>query len=639
MLLTATHISTGQSAKFDLDQTNFHLGRSTNSDGPDKLGVDFDPTLSRRLAVLSVQSGALLVERDQSRYPLFYEGEEQETFQLLPGQRFSSGETVFELHEEAPQTLTVQVMERVNHGNAEKILQVLLGFQNLLNRWHKPEELTLKSVDLLKQLLPESQVVFFSLGPGGQTIPLTPSTLKPSKSLIAECLKEKLPAYHLWNDSIGLTQPTQFGDESWALAAPILSSRDRLILYAVGRQSQKTPGELERSALALVAQIMSQNLESRNSLILATQVEAESKANQKLRILLETIERSLSLQKEEGLEETFADGAMKLTGAREARFVDDLSPVLQQGEHSKCYVEDDTSYLLMSFEHSWPKGVVCENPKDRPFLSDQEDWLVALMGFAETVLENRALHDQVHSSLTQLKENQAQMVRSSQWAAAGRLAANAAHELNTPLGAIKLSAETAIHFSKDGPKPALDGLDIILRSVDRCRQVTERFLVYSRPQVEKTPEIFSLTSVVDDSLSSVSPFLQTRNITVERDLPAEIEVFGNNQDCYWAITNVLKNAIDSVSDEDGREQHISISAKISDGSARLIVSDSGPGIPDSLAERIFEPFFSTKKIGEGNGLGLAISRRNLRSWGGDIRVLSQDQGASFQLTFPLNPIA
>ena len=635
MILLATHIPTGQSSRFELKGKSFRLGRAGAEDPEDKLSVPFDPKLSRRLALLELHAGVLSVQRDQSRYPLFHEGQEKERFQLLAGQRFSSGETVFELQEEAAQTLTVHVMERVNRGNAEKILQVLLSFQSLLNRWQEPGDLALESVELLKELIPDAQVAFFELDLSGETRALTPTALRPSRSLTAECLKEKLPAYHVWTSSGGLVQPTQFGDESWALAAPVLSTVDTLVLYAVGGRSRDIPGELERSALALVAQILAQHLEGRRSVVLQARVDAEARANRNLRLLLETIERSLSLHQEDGIEKAFLEGARRLSGAETAQFKRDLGAYLPQGGRSRLGSDSQGCFLAVAFEHFQAQGILCHNPLQRPFTSEHEAWLLALSGFAETVLENRRLHRQVRSSLDQLKESQAQLVRSSQWAAAGRLAANAAHELNTPLGAIKLSAETALSFLGEEAKAARGSLDLIQRSVDRCRKVTERLLVYSRPKEESEPEPFALWPVLDDSLSSLAPSLESRSVELTCSVEPHWQVLGNFQDCYWALTNVLKNAVEALAECD-QPRKIRLSSRREDDLLLLSLEDSGPGIPEELGEQIFEPFFSTKKIGEGNGLGLAISRRNMRAWGGDLRLgHSGLGGAAFTMSLPL----
>ncbi|MGE0489212.1 MAG: ATP-binding protein [Vulcanimicrobiota bacterium] len=244
--------------------------------------------------------------------------------------------------------------------------------------------------------------------------------------------------------------------------------------------------------------------------------------------------------------------------------------------------------------------------------------------------------EQVRQSHADLRASQDQLVESSQWAAAGRLAANAAHELNTPLGAIKLSAETALAFLT-GPPPATDSLGLILKSVERCQRVTDRLLLYSRPAEARPAESFSITSVLSDSLSSLQPYLRQKRVELENQIDEDFIVQGGTQDCYWALTNVIKNAIDALADDQPRRL-IRLTATPQDGRLAVRVDDNGPGVAPEQAEKVFEPFFSTKKIGQGNGLGLAISRQNLRAAGGELSLEpSQLGGACFCLSLPLEP--
>ncbi len=631
MLLVATHITTNETTRFELSEGRFPLGRASSQDTPEKLVIRFDPTLSRRTAVLSVSGEAVRVERDGSRHPLFHEGAEKEHFQFVPGERFSVGETVFELVSQTALTLNLQDMQATNQRNSDQILKVLLGTQELLAEWPDPDELASRAVALLRALVPGSEVAFFTLDESGTPQPIGTTSLRPSRSLVADCLTEGLPAYHLWSLQSGVGQPTQMANESWALAAPVVSSQERMILYAIGHDSANTPGELERSALALVARTLSRHLQAGHSLMLAAKVEAEQRANRKLRILLGGIERSLSLQGD-GVESAFLETARDLVDGGEVRFHRDLSGLL--GEGNVCSGEDEEGvFLALAFEHYHPKGILCRKPAGETFEVEDEEWLSALLGFAETVFENRRLHGRVQASLQQLQESQAQLIRSSQWAAAGRLAANAAHELNTPLGAIKLAAETAHSFLGDEPRPAVDGLKLIQRSVERCKKVTERLLVYSKPKEEKDIEEFSLESVVQDSLSSLAPLTRSRPVNIEWD-PADLLIRGDVQECYWAVTNVIKNAFEALGEHP--EKTLRLTTWEDGKSAFLLVEDSGPGVPVEIREKLFEPFTSGKKIGEGNGLGLAISRRNLRSWGGDLELHESSLGgAGFKLKFPL----
>ena len=186
MLLVATHITTNETIRFELSDGRFPLGRASSKDTPEKLVVTFDPLLSRRTATLEISGEAVRVERDGSRHPLFHEGTEKEHFQFIPGERFSVGETVFELISQTALTLNVQDMQATNQRNSEQILQVLLGTQELLAEWRDRDDLASGAVALLRALVPGSEVAFFTLDDTGTPQPIGMTSLRPSRSLVAD---------------------------------------------------------------------------------------------------------------------------------------------------------------------------------------------------------------------------------------------------------------------------------------------------------------------------------------------------------------------------------------------------------------------------------------------------------------------
>ena len=97
----------------------------------------------------------------------------------------------------------------------------------------------------------------------------------------------------------------------------------------------------------------------------------------------------------------------------------------------------------------------------------------------------------------------------------------------------------------------------------------------------------------------------------------------------------MKNAIDALNEQAGKDKRIAIGTKETDKWVEILIADNGPGVPPELRNKLFEPFFTTKKLGQGNGLGLSLSRTNLRRWGGDLELAkTQGEGATFILTVP-----
>ncbi len=410
---------------------------------------------------------------------------------------------------------------------------------------------------------------------------------------------------------------------------------------AVGRHAGSAALALRRLAEVRAAA----QREAQEKELVALEKEKVAEQNQNLRSLISSFEAltEASLSSDVELLRQGTETIRGLIGADKVVF---RAPDLRKGpdEQGLLTFEDSQWPSFLYLRGSGPAGnVLCLSAQAEKFSQSDLEWCTLLRDFLDKTLENGSLHRRIKSSLTKLKDTQQEVVRSSQWAAAGRLAANAAHELNTPLGAIRLAAEQVRFFQGEGtPEPAVQGLASIIRSVDRCREVTDRLLITSRPvdggELPTKPEELEVLPVLRDAVASVQPYLRASLIKLATHrLNGEQVVYVVLQDLYWAVVNILKNGIDAVNDGQSGEKRMSIALETVGEMAVITISDNGAGVPFELRDRIFEPFFTTKKIGQGNGLGLALSRQNLLKWGGDLR-LGEDPvggGASFVVLVPL----
>lgn len=376
----------------------------------------------------------------------------------------------------------------------------------------------------------------------------------------------------------------------------------------------------------------------------AAEKEKVAEQNRNLRSLIGSFDvlTEGALSSDKALIEQGCDSIKTLTGAEQVFM--GLTHLEHGAQVGGDLVYDNRQWA--SFLHlpgEGPSGnLLCLSATRDRFTQSQLEWCSLLRNFLDKTLENGSLHRRNKASLAKLRDTQDEVVRSSQWAAAGRLAANAAHELNTPLGAIRLAAEQVQFFSKEAPEPAQKGLQLILRSVDRCREVTDRLLLTSRPVDHGAnptkPEETALRPILRDAMASVQPYLRATGINLaSHRVTDDPMVDCVLQDVYWAIVNILKNSIDALNDDGGGDnKRIAVALAVQDKDAVITIADNGPGIGPGLKDRIFEPFFTTKKIGQGNGLGLSLSRTNLRKWGGNLELKeSQGPGATFQITVPL----
>ncbi|MGE0495982.1 MAG: sensor histidine kinase [Vulcanimicrobiota bacterium] len=288
-----------------------------------------------------------------------------------------------------------------------------------------------------------------------------------------------------------------------------------------------------------------------------------------------------------------------------------------------------------------PQGRSLELPAQRGVLllesepsATQEELLRILGRIFSTCWENAELHQQVVEALEETRRSQAQLVQSSRMAAMGRLAAGVAHEVNTPLGAIQLSAEVAQRYLPDQPERARERLEAIVRSTENARKSVQRLLHYARPAEPEARERFAVAEVIADTLDLLDYRIERVKANLTVDCHADAQLEGNRHQFFSLLSNLVLNAIEAVADSDERQVHIAAHAQ--PDQLQLTVEDSGPGVPAELREQVFEPFFTTRPSGEGTGLGLFLASQAAAEFGGQLVCgASPLGGASFSARFPI----
>jgi signal transduction histidine kinase len=220
--------------------------------------------------------------------------------------------------------------------------------------------------------------------------------------------------------------------------------------------------------------------------------------------------------------------------------------------------------------------------------------------------------------------------RQAQLQAAGRVAAEVAHQLKNPLGIINTTAWSLQKALNENRAPNGQQIAMIREEIDRCDRIITQLMGYAR-LAEGRVEKLDVAEAVDRAVSEVFPAGAETDITVQRDVAPELPpLMMQRAHLSEALNNLLQNASEAV----GRRGRIEIAARAEeDGTVTITVRDDGPGIPPSQAERIFEPYFTTKQ--RGSGLGLPLVKRNTEMYGGTVRVQSDlGKGAVFTLKFP-----
>jgi len=229
-----------------------------------------------------------------------------------------------------------------------------------------------------------------------------------------------------------------------------------------------------------------------------------------------------------------------------------------------------------------------------------------------------------------LKRAQQDLVQAGKLSALGQMSAGISHELNQPLMAIRSFAENAEIFLERGQvDTAKANLGRISELARRMGRIIKNLRAFARKEGEPMTEV-DLNAVIDAALELHDSRMRQAGVTVSRPDPAmAVWVRGGEVRLQQVLINLLSNAVDAMEDLDAlAEKRIEITIEQTGDAAILTVRDTGPGLHEP--EKIFDPFYTTKKVGqsEGMGLGLSISYGIVQSFGGKITGRNHPEGGS-----------
>jgi two-component system, NtrC family, sensor kinase len=245
---------------------------------------------------------------------------------------------------------------------------------------------------------------------------------------------------------------------------------------------------------------------------------------------------------------------------------------------------------------------------------------------------SRAFNRMIH----ELELHQEQLVQSRKIAAVGTLTAGIAHELNNPINNIVLTAEILKEdFREMNPEEALGLIQDITGQADRASEIVKGLLDFSRTE---HPEFvpLAIAGVIQDTLKLVRNQLSLSGIQVETDLPEDLpEVQGDRKSLQQVFLNLFINAVQAMLD--GGSLTVRGYPTPDQQWLKLEVKDTGSGIDPQHLPHIFDPFYTTKQVGRGTGLGLSVTYGIVEKHGGHIEVQSQKgKGTIFTLILPVH---
>lgn len=236
----------------------------------------------------------------------------------------------------------------------------------------------------------------------------------------------------------------------------------------------------------------------------------------------------------------------------------------------------------------------------------------------------------------ELFETQKNLARSERLAIAGQLAASLAHEIGTPLNSISGHVQLLAR-RKTGDEVSDRRLQIIDKQIENIVRTVKQLLSWTR-KFDLRIEPLDLRHTLEESVMLSSPALQFRKIRVQAQLARDCpRIYGDPGYLQQVFLNLINNSMDAM--PRGGELRVRLCFPANDNAHEVTVefADTGEGIPPEALVHIFEPMFTTKRMGTGAGLGLAICQQIIHQHGGTIQVESElDRGTRFVILLPVD---
>ncbi|MCX7982346.1 MAG: PAS domain S-box protein [Syntrophales bacterium] len=236
-----------------------------------------------------------------------------------------------------------------------------------------------------------------------------------------------------------------------------------------------------------------------------------------------------------------------------------------------------------------------------------------------------------------LSEAKEVLMKTERLAAIGTLAAGVTHEILNPLNIISVYLQMMEDPTvSNGERQKM--ISVCRRQVERIVKITRDLNQFARVQ-EQNREELNLIEVLDSVLSLMAVPLRHAQVEVVRHYPELLPIVLADRNAIGQVAvNIISNAIDAMKDREKRRLEISLESLIASREkwVRITFSDSGPGVPPRERDRIFDPFYTTKEVGKGTGMGLAVAYGIVSEHGGKIKVEENEiGGAKFIVELPI----
>lgn len=236
----------------------------------------------------------------------------------------------------------------------------------------------------------------------------------------------------------------------------------------------------------------------------------------------------------------------------------------------------------------------------------------------------------------EMEETKAKLISNSKLASLGEMAGGIAHEINNPLGVISMRSEQLIKLGEQGkltPEMRDKFLHQIHECVRRISSIVKGLRSLSRDSTSDPMLEASLSEIINSIKDLSLERLKHKGVMLDTsEVHGDLKIKCREVQISQVLINLINNAYDAIKDE--KEKWIKIKTENDPKEIRISVLDSGNGIPKEILDKITQPFFTTKPIGQGTGLGLSVSHSIIKNHDGDLFVDSKEKNTCFTIKLP-----
>jgi len=243
----------------------------------------------------------------------------------------------------------------------------------------------------------------------------------------------------------------------------------------------------------------------------------------------------------------------------------------------------------------------------------------------------QGMEEKIQRRTQELQEAQAQISHQEKMASLGMMAAGIAHEIGNPLTSISSMAQV-IKRRNNNPQIS-EYVTNILKNIERISRIVRELVDFSRPSsYEEAPS--DINEIIKSAVGIIKYDRRSKKLTyslnLDPDIPKTVLV---SDHLLQVFLNILINSVDA---SEGFGDKISVNSFTRNGNIHVEITDEGCGIPKDLQKKIFEPFYTTKEVGKGTGLGLTVSYGFIQKLKGEIKVISEEgKGSTFSVILPV----